>query len=287
MRSRPKRVALKEDRHKVWLILDSGAFSAWTRKVTINIDDYIAYIKANQHLVAAYVNLDVIPGEFGRVPSDEEVEASAAQGFENMLYMEKHGLHPMPVYHMGESLKWLDKMIDHGCDYIGISPANDRTTDQKRDWLDMVFDHICDADGWPKIKTHGFGVTSIPLMMRYPWYTADSTSWILFGVYGMILVPRHRNGRFVYDESPHSVFVSSKSKAITVDGKHFNSYSSMLQEHIREYLTECGVTVEEAAENGDLRSQINARFYRDFTEYSLANPRPFVRRPRLRTVFDE
>ena len=161
-------------------MLDSGAYSAWSRGQPIDLDQYIAYIHTNAEHLDYYVALDVIPGSFGTRPTPAQVEESAAASWNNLLYMQAHGLSPIPVFHMHEHFKWLRKMIDHGCDYIGISPANDCTTHQKRMWLDKVFDFICDADGWPCIKTHAFGMTALPLLTRYPWYSADSVTWITF-----------------------------------------------------------------------------------------------------------
>lgn len=249
------------------VVLDSGAFSAWTKKTPIDLDAYIAFIKANMEYVDHVVNLDAIPGEFGRVPTPDEVEASAQQGWDNMLYMEEFGIRPMPVFHMGEQMKWLDRMIDHGCDYVGISPANDRTTNQKKAWLDEVFDRICDADGWPCIKTHGFGVTSVPILFRYPWFSADSTSWALFGAYGMILVPQRVGSEFVYDRSPYSIVVSKESKVKDVEGgKHLDTFSPLVRKHIAEYLESCGETMEAVRENYKARDRVNIKFFLDVSE---------------------
>lgn len=253
---------------KTSLVLDSGAFSAWNRGVEIDLDAYIAFIKANIEWIDHYVNLDVIPGAFGRIPTLAEVEESASKGWENMLYMEEHGLRPMPVFHMGERFYWLDRMIDHGCDYVGISPANDRTTDQKRMWLDRVFAHIADSQGRPVIKTHGFGVTAIPLLVRYPWYSADSTSWALAGAYGMVAIPkRSLRGTFRYDVTPHVVVMSEQSSAMLEDGKHFDTFTPRVQEYIVSYLEQCGVTVQQARTSHVARARVNAIFFRDAAKH--------------------
>ena len=44
----------------VSLFLDSGAYSAWTQGVEINIRDYIDFIKQHQDIIDIYANLDVI-----------------------------------------------------------------------------------------------------------------------------------------------------------------------------------------------------------------------------------
>lgn len=261
------------------MMLDSGAFSAWTRKISIDLDTYIQFVHANRHHFDCVVNLDVIPAEFGRKPSAEEVERSAQQSWDNFIYMEQHGVKAIPVFHMGEELKWLDRMIQHGCDYVGISPANDRTTGQKRVWLDMVFDHITDAQGMPIIKTHGFGVTSVPLLFRYPWYSADSTSWILTGAFGSMIIPQWHAGAFVYDRIPHVVSVSDrKSKSASDGARNFDAFGELTRKHILDYLAYCGVTLEQVKTDCLYRSQVSAVFFRDLSLKSETRPFKKMRR---------
>ena len=45
---------------KINLFLDSGAYSAWSKGVTIDIDEYISFIKKNIKYITVYANLDVI-----------------------------------------------------------------------------------------------------------------------------------------------------------------------------------------------------------------------------------
>jgi hypothetical protein len=250
------------------LILDSGAFSAWTKKVVIQLDDYIAFIKANIDQIDYYVNMDVIPGEFGRKPSEDEVEKSAQASWDNLIYMESEGLHPVPVYHMGESIEWLDKLIDHGCSYIGISPANDRTTKQKIKWLDMVFHHICDSNGVPKIRTHGFGVTSLPILYRYPWYSVDSMSWVRFAAYGSIVVPKEVNGIYRYDISPHVVTFSNLSPKVKVQGTHYSNFGELSRKYIDKYINDRGFKAEDLVEDHYGRLQMCILFFKEVSKFN-------------------
>ena len=100
--------------YPVKLMLDSSAYSAWKSGVEIDLDKYISYCLANQAYLDTIVNLDVIPGEFGRKPTVDEVEASAEQGYSNMKRMEEYGLSPIPVFHQGERPYWLERLIGEG-----------------------------------------------------------------------------------------------------------------------------------------------------------------------------
>jgi hypothetical protein len=269
---------------QVDLILDSGAYSAWKKRESLTVDQYAEFINKHKSSLAHYVNLDRIPGEWGRVPSPSEVEASAQIGMENLLKLRKLGLLAMPVFHQGERLYWLEKMIDEGYSYIGISPANDRTTEQKQDWLDEIFGFLCGSRGYPHIKTHGFGVTALPLLFRYPWYSADSVTWLLVGGYGGILVPRTDvNGKHDYTVSPLVVQVSQRtngrpSAASLEPGKHFMSMGEASQKHILKYVEDEGFSMEKLKSEYLARQRVNCRFFKKAGQTYV--PKPFVRQKR-------
>ncbi|MCK5235412.1 MAG: hypothetical protein KAR06_00390 [Deltaproteobacteria bacterium] len=224
------------------IMLDSGAFTAWTRKVDIDINDYIEFLHKYEPYLESYVNLDKIPAEYGRKATSEEVKSSARISFENFLYMRDNGLDPIPVFHYGEDFEWLEKMIDVGCEYIGISPTTDKTTAQKRAWLDKVFDFITDDQGRPFIKTHGFGVAALPLLVRYPWYTADSTSWVRISSFGNIIIPKlDVSGNYDYTKIPTLICVSDGSSNISKANDHYKTSSPVLRRAVDNYLEEIGL----------------------------------------------
>jgi hypothetical protein len=62
---------------------------------------------------------------------------------------------------------------------------------QLRIWLDRIWGkYLTHPDGTPKVRVHGFGLTSVPLMARYPWYSVDSSSWVQLGGMGNIFLPQ-------------------------------------------------------------------------------------------------
>ena len=158
--------------------LDSGAYSAWSRGTQIDLDEYIAFIKANIEVIEVYACLDCIPGVPGKNASNQERNEAAELTWKNYLYMKSEGLDPLPVYHYGEDAEFLERMLAYGCPYIGIGGLVGIPSDKRRLWLDRVFTRITDDKGMPIVKTHGFGMTSVPLIFRYPWYSVDSTTWI-------------------------------------------------------------------------------------------------------------
>src|SRR5438876_489642 len=74
------------------LMLDSGAFSAHSRNLKIDIDEYAAFILKHSAALKVVVNLDVIPGTPGtkKLNTDpQKAERAAAEGWENWQYLTK------------------------------------------------------------------------------------------------------------------------------------------------------------------------------------------------------
>lgn len=260
------------------LMLDSGAFSAWNRGREIDLDHYVAFILTHSEHLDYYVCLDVIPGSFGVTPSPSEVEISAQRSWDNLLYMESHGLIPIPVFHMGEQFKWLRRMLEHGCPYIGISPANDRTTDKKKLWLDRVFHELTNAEGWPVVKTHAFGVTAIDLLVRYPWFSADSTTWIMIAARGKILLPHWdaAGGKWDFNRKPQICYISEpygegESLARGLKDAAWRRVPSQ-KEHVLQWMKEADSTLELCETDYRERTRVCCYFFQRFEAEHVQKP---------------
>lgn len=180
----------RDGRYTVALILDSGAFSAWTRGRTIDLNSYIDFIRANEQYLWSYVNLDMIPGRFEHPRTQKDIIRSAQTSYANLQAMKRAGLHPIPVFHQGEDFEWLTRLVADGEDYIGISPSDDTPRSAQISWIDDCFTILTDREGRPCVRTHGFGITAVASLARHPWYTVDSTTWAHTAGFGHILVPK-------------------------------------------------------------------------------------------------
>jgi len=221
--------------NKVSLFLDSGAFSAWSKKVHIDIDSYIKFIKDHQEYIEVYACLDVI--------------GDAEKSYYNQKYMEKHELNPMPVFHTGkEDPKWLGRYVEEGYQYIGLGgmAGKDMTRSQLMTMLDRLWtEYLVDADGFPKVKVHGYGLTSLTLMLRYPWYSVDSTSWVMTSRFGSVFVPKIvKGGKCIYDKDSWKVCVSGRSPSKTEMGqKHISTFYSTDRKIILQYFKDKGYSL--------------------------------------------
>lgn len=219
-------------KNKVNLFLDSGAFSALTQGIEINIYQYIDFIKKHLDVLEVYATLDFIP----KKDTGPSKKMSAEKTLENQRIMEEAGLSPLPCFHVGEPLEYLEYYIKN-YDYITLGGMVGKQKGTLIPWLDLVFEKfICDKNGMPKVKVHGFGLTSLSLMLRYPWYSVDSTSWVMTSRMGSIYVPRYRNGKWIYDENSWSVAVSSRSPRKAETGKHIDTFSPKHRDIILDYI---------------------------------------------------
>lgn len=249
--------------------LDSGAYSAWTRGTKIDIDEYCAFIKANIEHIEVYACLDSIPGKPGKAASERERQEAAELTWANYLYMKAEGLDPLPVYHYGEDFKFLDRMLDHGCDYIGIGGLVSVPGQMRKHWLDRLFKRITREDGTPIVKTHGFGMTSVPLIFRYPWYSVDSTSWIQATANGAVLLPAMVADAFVFDRAPMTIPVSNQRAS---SGKAANTLSPAMRAILDRWLAECGKTYAEVCDHYYHRAVCNVTFFKRVSEAKAVAP---------------
>lgn len=146
------------------MILDSAAFSFYSegyRPTEYDLDSYATFILENEEYIDHYFNMDVI-GDW---------KASQA----NLKYLqERHGLDPIPVYHSGEPIEILEKLVSHGYPVIGLGGlAISTLSDQERVcFLDMVFYR------YPDQAFHALGISKVQLLQSYPFFSSDSSSWI-------------------------------------------------------------------------------------------------------------
>jgi len=221
------------------LILDSGAYSVWAQGQTVDLDEYIDFCAAYP-AIDYYVALDVIPGQPNVKRSLRNAEESCQASWLN--YKEMIAYLPMekviPVFHQHDSFRWLERYIKSGAQYIGISPANDRTTTQKLAWLRQVRPHVFFPSGEARVKTHGFAVTSFDLMRYWDWYSVDSASWKVAAGWGVIYVPRQTRGKWDYSRSPYALTVSPRTTHKKQRQTSYEALSPHVKEIVDRYLAE-------------------------------------------------
>lgn len=166
-----------------YFITDSGAFTAWSIGKSIDIDEYAAWSleMKKKHPRVISVNLDVIPGEKGRVASEKERIQGSLESLKNADYLRSKGLNVMEVFHQFESRAFLDELLDRLPEdgILGISPRNDAPLSKKLEWLNLLLKYFRSKyplDKFP--RCHGLGATAPGIVKTFPFYSVDSSSWM-------------------------------------------------------------------------------------------------------------
>lgn len=150
--------------HILWrdLALDSGAFTAFTKKQDVSLSEYIQAIKdliVEEPRLVEVFSLDVI-GDW-------------KAGLKNTEAMWKAGIPAVPCYHHGEPehvLKTLNEMYPK----VALGAIAGRAMRKVRaGWIEQCFARI-----WPKL-IHGFGIGDRDLMQLVPWHSTDQSTWIM------------------------------------------------------------------------------------------------------------
>lgn len=257
--------AMRADNAKIFL--DSGAFSAYTLGVNLRVVDYCDYIKRN---------IDIIRVEDGDLMASVlDGIGDPLQTWRNQQEMEMRGVRPLPCFHAGEDFAYLDHYVNN-YEYITLGGLVGASTQQLQIWLDRVWDkHLVDGAGRAKIKVHGFGITSRPLMARYPWYSCDSSSWIQSASFGAIETP---------DWGPMQV--SEKSPSRHAQGQHVCNLTEIEQNNVFRYLESQGFTYERLSQVYQSRAAYNLWAYTVLNTMIFANHNGKFNE-RLQDLFDD
>lgn len=205
----------------VRVFLDSGAFSAFSLGVSVDLPAYCEWIRRNQ---------DIIRLEDGRTLMASVLDGigDPLQTYRNQLAMEELGVRPLPCFHYGEDERYLEYYLAN-YEYITIGGMVPISTPQLFHWLDRIWNkYLTDGSGRARIKVHGFGLTSVPLMQEYPWYSVDSSSWVQIGAHGNIIMDGKTMG------------FSSQSPSRKISGAHIDSLAPIMREAIETKLRQMG-----------------------------------------------
>jgi hypothetical protein len=150
-----------------YLLLDSGAFSSYTKGIEIDIDRYAAYINKVQAQLVSAVTLDSIPGSLADWATPEDAEAECITSYLNFKRIQAQTSAPlMPVVHQYEDERWLWRYIeDEGARFIGISPTDSYPPERRLKWLEHMHWLLDQHGALKEVYTHGFGVLA-PRFLR-------------------------------------------------------------------------------------------------------------------------
>lgn len=159
------------------IFVDSGAFSEWKNGRKIKLGDYMVFCKQVATMAkcpVVFAALDVIPGKKEeRNPTQAEIQMACDEGWQNYQAMKREGISPcLMTYHQLEHGRQLTRIADDS-DYFAVSPRKNLPPRERLHWLESVFACL----GRTK-RIHGLGVSSVPWMERFPFFSVDNTGWV-------------------------------------------------------------------------------------------------------------
>lgn len=159
------------------IFLDSGAYTAMTQGAQIEIEDYIKWIYANKERIDVYAQLDVIRDPVATT--------------QNLQIMEAEGLRPLPVYHSGSETKYYDALVSkYAYLAVGGLVGKRRPDDAMMRFFVNLFRNVNTT------RLHAFGITRWPFLLRFPWDTMDSTTWMSTFRFGELMWFNRKKCRF-------------------------------------------------------------------------------------------
>lgn len=240
----------RKPEHKIFL--DSGAFSMFTKGIEVDVPEYVNFIKNNSDIIEVASVLDGI--------GDPELTLT------NQKKIEDLGVEVLPCFHYGEPISYLEYYLEN-YSYITLGGMVPISTPDLRQWLDFIWgNYLTDDAGFPIIKVHGFGLTALSLMERYPWFSVDSTSWVLTGRFGKIFYPTP-------DRPDGKLVISDQSPGLKTLDKHYRTLSEQEKKEVDKRLEKLGFTAKELGTEYWKRDLYNIAFFKGLTDSPIT---PFV-----------
>lgn len=153
--------------------VDSGAFSAYTRNLEIDVDEYIEWLNEWHPNLERYCCWDTIPA------GDITPEESAPKTWENYVYMRDRLVDPHKLvycFHYGEDVSYLIQALESGIDFVALGGVARRGRKQRYEFFESL---IPIFEEYPHVHVHAFGMTAIDLLNDFPYInSSDSSSWL-------------------------------------------------------------------------------------------------------------
>lgn len=199
------------------------------------IKRYMNYCRKNEKSWDFYVNFDYI--------KDSPTIYAMQTRFE------KSGLHPTPIYHGDSSMDWFKRYIDEGHKLIGIA-----TVPKLRKWnmLRRYLDRVHDLAAKHGVGLHGFAMTAPALILQYPWWSVDSSTWLQMAMYGKI---------YGVDPKYHTITSVHVSNRASGEDQRIENMPKAVQALIKRQVEENGFDFGKIQESTAERQVYNAKIF--------------------------
>jgi len=152
--------------------VDSGVFTARKKGVIIPPSDLIKFYEIYRDVIDYMFTMD--SGE-----KDQQLK--------NTITLKTAGLPIIGIWHGLNNPKgympyeYIDRILDH-TDYIGVGYNPNGNIFE---YLDKFFNYIYKKNYWP-LKVHALGIERLDILSKYPFYSADSSTFASAYAFGRI-----------------------------------------------------------------------------------------------------
>lgn len=149
--------------------LDNGAFTLWKKGGDVDVAAYHAWV----HTAAGHPNLDwcLIP---------DKIDGTEQDNVDLVTLWLRMGckVESVPVWHLHESLGWLDYLAAN-FRTIALGSSGQWSTPGTSAWWQRMTEAmgtVCDGAGRPRCRLHGLRMLDPEIFTRLPLASADSTN---------------------------------------------------------------------------------------------------------------
>lgn len=137
----------------------------------IDLDGYAEFVKTHSDVIFQYLTCDVI---------GDPVKTHQNTEYLTMVV----GRRPIPIFHVQSSLDVLEEMIKEDHDVIAIGGSVFINPKQRERIFSEIFRRFGD-----RVNFHALGVGATDLLLRFPWFSADGSSWLSGRIFRRLITP--------------------------------------------------------------------------------------------------
>lgn len=149
--------------------LDNGAFTLWKKGGSVDVAAYHAWV----HTASGHPSLDwcLIP---------DKIDGAEQDNVDLVTLWMRMGckVESVPVWHLHESLGWLDYLATN-FRTVALGSSGQWSTPGTHAWWQRMTEAmatVCDGDGRPRCRLHGLRMLDPEIFTRLPLASADSTN---------------------------------------------------------------------------------------------------------------
>ncbi len=254
------------------VMLDSGAFTAFTKGKKVLLDNLIAVyddtirkLDTKRIEEVWLINLDVIPGEWGRPATPKEMDQALEDSDKNFKVLKKRfGDRVLPVFHQTEPSSRLDEVIKQNW-FIAMGFRQDFAESARINSAENALERA-HAKG---AQVHGLATTGYEMLRRAPFDTVDSATWLYVAAMG---------GITYVDEvgSLLSLSISDRSPSLRDDRGHYRTLFPLAREFLDRRFAEAGVTLPQLESDLSYRILFCAHQMREWMTHHYRRPERII-----------